>query len=494
MILSILDQLSNTKSTNDKLEILKNNENNILLKEIFRMTYTKTMTYGMKKVLHLPESYTVSDEEKLSLESMCNFIKDKLQTREFSGNKAQERMSYYLGYMTENDATVVQRILDRDLNCGAGATLANKVWKNLIPKQPQMLCQPMNQKTLSRIKYPAFSQMKADGARCFMEVEYFPSSDEFVINMLSRTGNEYTELDHIKDQIECLLRYDMEVDFSKYFKITIDGELIYHDDEGDHSLREDGNGIVNKSIKGTITPEEAIKLHLHAWDIINESSDEIHFKVSNNDYTFGQELTKNTEYADRLSLICTMIDKINESNEPYLNKIKTTIVHNIDEARHDFQCYVEQGYEGIVLKNIDSKWKNGRSNDQVKFKEEIMVDLEIVGFIENTKHENTLGSLMLRSKCGKIEVNCGSGFTNTTQFKTKETGEWVEIPLDERPETDRELIWAQRDVLMGSIVEVKCNGLTTDKNRETNSLFLPIFMRFRHDKDEANNLEDVFEI
>jgi len=474
-IFDILDQIKSTKSTNDKQNILKKNSDNILLKEIFRLVYTKQINFGVRNV---PELFWVStltkenDTEDELQHTVFNVL-PKLYKREFTGNSAIDLVGSFKESLDNNELDIIRRILGRNLECGVGTALPNKVWKNLIPEQPQMLCNPCNQKNLSRIKYPAYSQVKEDGARAFTEIDIFVSPSgqkEFTINFMTRNSNTYPSLPKIENFFLNRLE-TLSHTFSESQNMTFDGELVVMED-GKPLPREIGNGILNKALKGTASSEELDLIHYKVWDTyINYEEDK---------RPYAQRFAEVEEFLSIPFNDCVSL-------------VDSKQVYNEDEARlHSIEC-IERGLEGTILKNRNFLWQNKRSPDQVKFKEEILVDLEVVGFIENKSvdHKGTLGSLTLASRCGKILVNCGSGFTNTREVKGKD-GTWSPVPLEERPESDREHIWLNRDEYMGRIVEVKCNALTTSEGRETYSLFLPIFMRFRDDKDVANTVEEVF--
>lgn len=493
-ILLILNIISNESSTNTKQSILDSRGDNNLLKEVFRLTYDKRLSFGIKAIPDYQVHHTVLEGTPFTTLSMAvQFINESLITRKVTGNDAIEALKWHLERLSLDDAEVLKRIIKRDLECGLASTQANKTWKDLIPKQPQMLCVPQNDKNLARIKTPAYAQLKADGARCFMNVIYDTKNDIVEVNMVSRAGNEYTGLEHLKEQIsDYLLNKSGWVKLrGDFIKFTIDGELVSVVD-GKHAERAINNGILNKSLKDTISEAEAKDIKFIVWDlvnthenfkIINLQTDEICYSV------VDHHGDKDKEIGDRYTNLGRLIKEL-----PAFELIETTIVYSLEEAQKISEKYILDGYEGIILKNISSPWKDGRSNDQVKFKQEIFIDLKIVGFLEHSKEKNSLGSLQLSSNCGNILVNVGTGFTDTKQVRDKKTKEWVHIPIEDRPETDREQIWSRREELLGTIIEVKCNALTTDEKRDTYSLFLPVFERFRHDKDEANNLEDVFEI
>jgi hypothetical protein len=50
-----------------------------------------------------------------------------------------------------------------------------------------------------------------------------------------------------------------------------------------------------------------------------------------------------------------------------------------------------------------------------------------------------------------------------------------------------------QDLLMGTIVEIKCSGLSQDEKGNYSTLH-PVFKMFRDDKDIANTLEECIEI
>ena len=73
---------------------------------------------------------------------------------------------------------------------------------------------------------------------------------------------------------------------------------------------------------------------------------------------------------------------------------------------------------------------------------------------------------VLQSADGKVNVNCGSGFT----------------------EADRRLDWSKN---IGKVVTIETEGLIQDKRTKAYSLYLPVFVELRADKTEANTLEEI---
>jgi ATP-dependent DNA ligase len=148
--------------------------------------------------------------------------------------------------------------------------------------------------------------------------------------------------------------------------------------------------------------------------------------------------------------------------------VETRKVQNDYEARKMFEQLLADGQEGIILKTKEGIWENKRSKGLIKFKGELECDLRVVDWEEGTgKNVGRLGALVLESDCGGVRVNVGTGFSDA----------------------DRLSITAGNSV--GRIVAVKYNARITDKTSSVASLFLPVFVEFRSDKNTADHAKDI---
>jgi len=144
---------------------------------------------------------------------------------------------------------------------------------------------------------------------------------------------------------------------------------------------------------------------------------------------------------------------------------KTTMVNTIKVAQDLYQEKLAEGEEGIILKDPAGHWEDKRVKHQVKMKAELEADLRVVGFTEGTgKYEGKIGSLMVESADGKVKTSVGTGLS------------------DEQ----RSLDFAKE--FQSKIVAVKYNALISDKKTGESSLFLPVFVEVREDKDTADVL------
>jgi ATP-dependent DNA ligase len=146
-----------------------------------------------------------------------------------------------------------------------------------------------------------------------------------------------------------------------------------------------------------------------------------------------------------------------------IHLVESAIVDDIETAKATFEKYLAAGQEGIILKDMNGPWEDKRSKGQIKFKGEMECDLKVVAVEEGSgKYEGQLGALVCVSSDGIVKVNVGSGF-NDEQRKSL-------MPRD----------------LLGKIVAVKYNARIKN-NRGDESLFLPIFVEIREDKDVADS-------
>ncbi|QPI13915.1 DNA ligase [Serratia phage 4S] len=488
MILDILNELAATDSINKKKAIVAREKDNELLKRVFLLAYSKRFNYGIKK---WPQK--VNRLGFTLLPDALDFLETKLATRVLSGNAAIDALAGIIDDLSHGqpgEEEVLRRVMMRDLECGTGQTIANQIWKNLIPQQPQMLASSYDEKQIAKhIKFPAYAQLKADGARAFAEI-----TDDGV-TFFSRAGNEYKGLNKLAADL-----MDATVELRKQHPagIMIDGELVYHEPKkepqgldflfeetpetsNDTELaivdRSTSNGFANKALKGTLTSEEALGMKFQVWDLV--PLDEV--------YSEGK--VKGLKYDARFYLLTEIVKGYDT-----MILIENHVVRNLKEAGVIYKKYVDEGLEGIILKNMDSYWENKRSKNMYKFKEVIDIALEVIDYYAHSKDPNKIGGVTLKSSCGRIVTDCGSGFTDTTRKKID--GVWVDIPITERHELDREFLMkeARKGKLIGRIADMECNGWTTSKGRkdDTLSLFLPIIKGFRFDKTKADSFEEVF--
>lgn len=428
-----LDSLAANASRNFKIEQLKANSNNITLREVIRLATDPFTQFYQRKIPPYEQkipSYTTFD-----LEWAFDELK-KLSSREVTGNKAIEHLTYILSSLNEDNAKVVVRIIEKDLRAGFSEGTANKVWPNLVQEYPCMLCSPFEQKLVDKIKFPAYAQMKMDGMRFNAIVRGGK------VEFRSRNGKQIHLLGNLESEFAALAG---DVDY------IFDGELLVNDG-GVVLDRQTGNGILNKANKGTISDLEAQKVHASVWDLIP--------------YVLFETGYCGTPYSTRFLSLEKLVSK-QPAKGKKIWSVTSTIVETLDEAQEIFQKYLMEGHEGIILKDGNGVWEDKRSKTQIKFKGELECDLMCVDWVEGTgKNVGRLGALVLESSDGNIKVNVGTGFTDN----------------------DRDSITKK---VIGRVIAIKYNSRIIDHKSGVSSLFLPVFLEWRHDKYKADSSEVI---
>jgi len=419
-------------SRNFKIEKLAQYKGNETLKRVVRLALDPFIQFYIRKI----PKYTCDNPKPMLLSKALDMLSD-LSSRKVTGNAGIDRLTYILSNVSCDDAQIIERVIEKDLRCGASIATVNTVWDNLIPEYPVMLCSQFDQKLVDKIKFPAYAQMKMDGMRFNAIVRdgkcEFRSRNGKQIQLLGNLEQEFISL---AGSVDCVF----------------DGELLVML-KGDHQFadRQTGNGILNKANKGTISAEQAALVHATVWDLIP--------------YVQFVDGYCATPYAERYATLQAIISKQKSEGKKIWN-VTSTIVETLEEAQEIFQEYLAEGFEGIILKDGNGVWENKRAKHQIKFKGELECDLKIVAIESGSgKYQGMLGAIVCESMDRVICVSVGSGF-NDDQRKT------------------------YGNDIVGKIVSVKYNARITNKQGK-NSLFLPIFVELREDKIKADLSNDI---
>jgi len=434
-ILDILNEIANDPSTKAKEAILKREEKNETLREVFAAAYDPTISYYIKKIPAVKKH-----DEDSTLADAITRLKN-LASRQVTGGAGVEYLSNILISLTEDDATVIARIIERDLKCGCSDSIASRVWPKLVPEFPYMRCSLLKGVKVEKWdwKKGVISQMKGDGM--FANVDL--ADGDAVIT--SRNGKQFPA-----EKFTNLIA-DVLTSFPTDYRVI--GELLV-ERNGKVLAREIGNGILNSVSKGGDFDKGDKPVYM-VWDIVPSK-----FAVASGRFE--------TPYIDRFNALKSYLLNKTVSS---VSIIETCIVHSMDEAYTHYFKLVAQGFEGTIIKNPEGVWFDGTSKDQVKLKVECDVDLEITGFNEGKgKNAATFGSIECASSDRLLIVNV-SGFTDK----------------------DREDIHARRKELMNTIMAVKFNNIMPPSGSGVYSLFLPRFAEFRNDKTVADSLARVIE-
>ena len=312
-----------------------------------------------------------------------------------------------------------RRILIKDLRCGTGAKLINKVQKDTIPLFGCMLAHD-GAKHPKKITGDCFIEYKYDGVRVIAIVQNGDAT------LYSRNGKLLENFPHIN---EALSRSEFE-------GLVFDGEVMSEDFQ-----------TLMKQVhrkEGAQTEDS----YLAIFDMLTLEE-------------FNAGGTDMTAFERRERLISV------SSNFGYRTQLVQAINLNLDseDGQKSFKemnkLALEEGYEGLMIKPVDQGYKCKRSHAWLKIKPFIEVTLKVVALEEGTgKNEGGLGALVVEGDDdGKFfHLNVGSGLTDE----------------------NREQIWADQDNVIGQLVEIRADAATQSQDAEdTWSLRFPRFKTFR---------------
>jgi hypothetical protein len=441
MIYSIIEQLAADNSRLAKEAILIKHKDNKLLQDVFKAALNPFVQYYIRKI---PAYTTKLRIDFITLPEALDALK-MLSERHFTGHAAIAHLTYILEMASEDNAKIIERIIAKDMRCGVSENTVNKIWPGLIPTYPVMLASGYDQKLIDKIKLPAYVQLKLDGMRFNAIVK------SGTVELRSRNGKEVT----IPNPSFAIPFIKMAEHYGE--DMVFDGELLVGDHTGVAVNRQTGNGILSKGIKGTMSETEAKNVQATLWDAITYTS-----------FLAGKDEEK---YCDRFAKLSNAISDM-KSNYPnfrqYVSLVWNKQVADIAEAQSYFEKFLAEGQEGTILKDKNGIWEDKRSKGQIKFKGELECDLKVVGWEEGTgKNVGRLGALVCESSDGVIKVNVGSGYSDPqrNEYTKKAT--------------------------VGKIITVKYNARIKERSGESESLFLPIFIELREDKNKAESSKSI---
>jgi len=239
--------------------------------------------------------------------------------------------------------------------------------------------------------------------------------------------------------------------------------------------RYESNGIIaslisisKKTLDGkdvTKEIESFEKEHMGYYDALNSIVFTAWDTITIDEYFDAKSSTQYSKRFENLGELLSIRDFGN------VKVVETKLVSSFEEAMAHFQEMLNRGEEGTIVKAYEGLWKDGKPNWQIKCKLEMDIDLKIVGFNYGTgKNASVISSVTAQSSDGIVN--------------TRPTG------MDEKLMI---FVTENQDNLMGTIVEVKCCGLSSDSSGNY-ALLHPVFKKLRDDKDTCDSLESIKEI
>lgn len=274
----------------------------------------------------------------------------------------------------------------------------------------------LNTKQRKAIKFPLLTSEKFDG------VFVIAYCHAYGVTLYSRTGEIYTSMKHIEEDLEFIMNEGHHIIFEAYVE-GLDQPTI--------------SGMARNKKKQFPELKAYCHDHLYLDEFINGGT---------------------RPFVERLKYLYDLLAI--PTNLPSLQYVNHTMINSWEHLDECAKVMWSLGAEGVVAKNPDGLYNPGaRTEDNMKVKESKTYDLEILGVEEGLgKNLGRLGALVLKFRNG-VQVSVGSGMTDA----------------------ERTLWFNDPSLIIGKIAEIKCM-----KDSTKGDLREATFKGIREDKTEGD--------
>lgn len=240
-------------------------------------------------------------------------------------------------------------------------------------------------KKLGLLGKNVYIQRKFDGNRCVAHVTVGGAT------LYTRTGKKFIPIPHIQDAlVDCFKRvYDYVSTKYGVTEYWVDGEL-YSTAAPFNTI----NGILKKGKPDMFQQQLVDSLEYYVYDIILDAPYETRYKV--------------TQYFD---------------HGPIKRVESIEITADQKTLEEYFLKFLDEGMEGLMIRQIDMAYENKRTNQLLKYKTFEDDEFEIVGFEESRK-KDTLGSIIFKQTshptAGPVDQTFKAATTGLTAEEQKE--------------------------------------------------------------------------
>ena len=424
-VLSILEKIENSSGRLAKTEILEDNKNFVLLADIFKAASSNYDYYIAK--LHTPLPKSKSDEV-----SFLNFLYEilpDLNSRKITGNAARAVVTDVFAQMTSLEQKWCKRIILKNLRVGLQKSTLNKIWPNLIKEFAVQLASTLEVETtqtgikfLENINFPVRVEPKIDGLRLIAICK------DGNVELFTRNGTKVDTLPVIQEMLRVSVRENIVLDGEAFSKDWNDSMSII----ASHKSKKDDSSIEYNIFDAVL---------LNEWE--------------------AQECKMSL--TERITLVQDTVNSIKSNN---IHALTGIYAYSEKEITDFYHTCLENGHEGVMLKNMLAKYEFKRTKNVKKLKPFQTVEGVISGFKfgkEGSQLEGLPAGFLVTLLNG-IVTDMGSGIN---------------------AELRAEMHLKGVDEFLGKVVECECaiDPNTADGLTEDGKMRFPVFVRFRHEMD-----------
>lgn len=317
-------------------------------------------------------------EDETQFERMFALL-DDLSSRKLppNSNHARNAVLEWAKHCGSNTIDIFRKILNKDLRCGLSEKSFNKIKPDWIPTFDVQLAKPFDEKNLH---FPCYVDPKFDGQRCVCHVD--PNTNSVIY--LSRNGNQFFNYDCFTDDL-CTI-------FAGMGMVTVDAEVI-----STHGFQK-----LMKAPKYKDPNYDTTNLALMVFDWMPTPD----FESQNFD------LVQSRRYEELKRLF---------SGHPTDSKVRlvdTRVAKDFQEVEKIFEHWVNQGLEGMIMKQPAGKYEFKRTDSWMKLKPTHSEEFEIIGIEEGEsgkQWEGKTGSIVVQRTLDDgrtMKVGVASGLTH----------------------------------------------------------------------------------
>ncbi len=324
MISDVLKELRNTSKPSKKIKILQKYDKEYpgVFRNFVYLSYDPFEHFNIK----LTKKDLKSENGEGAIIARLNEVYDALDfcKNSFSHKQNREKLIPILVELHPQEREFIMGVTNKNWKAGVGSKLINKAIPNLINTFEVQLADTYDPEK-HRVKGRLWTY-KLDGVRCIA----LRKNGEW--KMYSRQGNEFLTVDHIKPYLE--KRYQLDETHPDFW----DGELYKHG-----LSFEEVQGLVTSYTKGTA---EEIEYHYFisgsANSFLNQSIEDIYYHSPYND----------------------------SDDTPWPIKcVQGGYIESEEEIEEIFQSAIENGYEGIMMRDPNQAYDFKRSSALLKMKQ-----------------------------------------------------------------------------------------------------------------------------
>lgn len=421
-VIEVLEHLESDNSRLFKERVLTENKDDLLLRDFLTMAFDPWKNWGVAKYNRPDPLPGNSNHEDVELSTFMVLL-EALNRRVVTGNKAREAVEVAMSQFDAVGQKWCERLLWRNLRCGVSATTINKIWPGSIVPFAVALAESLTTvgvngdfKITDPIKYPVRVEAKLDGLRLIAVKQ------RGEVSLFTRSGTPIETLPRIVQAIKDL----------KHDDIVLDGEAMSSDWNESASIM-----MSSKSKKDDST------MRYHIFDCVK--------------FEDWQQQKSETHYRARLLDISIIVGDVQGTPFRY---VKSTTANDETELREFYNECLTEGYEGVMLKRLDTPYQWKRTDAIVKMKPVATEEGVIVGWHlspEKTKRAGQFGGFHVLTKNGVV-TKVGGGYTDVQKKQIQAEGP---------------------DTYIGRIAEVEHQPPFTNDGK----LRFPVFSRFRDPSD-----------